>query len=81
MPEPVNNTGKSEAWKRRRRSESEDHFQSQPPPQRTMTNGIRIADPNSLGILGAGPSDKRFVSEKPFRTQPGAFPSSQGFSS
>ncbi|KAL2973168.1 hypothetical protein AAZX31_14G032700 [Glycine max] len=81
MPEPVDNTGKSEAWKRRRRTESDNHFQGQPPPQRTLSNGIRITDPNSLGILGAGPSDKRFASEKPYRTQPGGFPSRQGFSS
>ncbi|XP_045831703.1 protein CHROMATIN REMODELING 5 [Trifolium pratense] len=69
-----NNSGKSEAWKRRRRSESDDHFQGQPPPQRITSNGIRVTDPNSLGILGAGPSDKRLVSEKPFRTQPGGVP-------
>ncbi|KAE9606295.1 putative DNA helicase chromatin remodeling SNF2 family [Lupinus albus] len=75
MSEPVNNTGKSEAWKRRRRSESVDQFQGQSPPQRTMSNGIRISDPSAQGILGAGPSDKRFVSEKPYRTQPGGFPS------
>ncbi|XP_061342770.1 protein CHROMATIN REMODELING 5-like isoform X2 [Gastrolobium bilobum] len=81
MPEPVNNVGKSEAWKRRKRTESDDHFLGQPPPQRTMSNGIRTTDPNSLGILGAGPLDKRFVSEKPHRTQPGGFPSRQGFSS
>ncbi|XP_025665762.1 protein CHROMATIN REMODELING 5 isoform X1 [Arachis hypogaea] len=82
MPEPVNSTGKSEAWKRRRRAESEDHFQGQPPPQRTMSNGIRVTDPSALGILGAGPSDKRFAGEKPFRAQPGGgFPSRQGFSS
>ena len=64
-----------------RRTESDNHFQGQPPPQRTLSNGIRITDPNSLGILGAGPSDKRFASEKPYRTQPGGFPSRQGFSS
>ncbi|KAK7276699.1 hypothetical protein RIF29_17844 [Crotalaria pallida] len=80
MSEPVNNTGKSEAWKRRRRAESVDQFQG-PPPQRSMSNGIRISDPSEQGILGAGPSDKRFVSEKPFKTQPGGFPSKQGFSS
>ncbi|KAK7304940.1 hypothetical protein VNO77_42834 [Canavalia gladiata] len=67
MSEPINNTDMSEAWKRRRRAESNDHLQGQLPPQRTMSNGIRITDPNSLGILGAGPSDKRFVSEKPFK--------------
>lgn len=81
MPEPDNNTGKSEAWKRRRRAESDDHIQGQPPPQRTINNGIRITDPNSLGILGAGPSDRRFVKEKPYGTQPGGLPSKQGFSS
>ena len=81
MPEPVSNTGKSEAWKRRRRAQNDGNVQGQPPPQRPMSNGIRISDPNSLGILGAGPSDKRFVSEKPYRTRPGGFPSRQGFSS
>ncbi|KAK7300222.1 hypothetical protein RJT34_11062 [Clitoria ternatea] len=81
MPESVNNTGKSEAWKRRKRAENDDHFQGQLPPQRTVSNGTRITDPNSLGILGAGPSDKRFVSEKPYRTQPGGFPSRPGFPS
>ncbi|KAK8466942.1 hypothetical protein PHAVU_008G199800 [Phaseolus vulgaris] len=81
MPEAVDNSGKSEAWKRRRRAESDNQFQGQPPPQRTASNGLRITDPNSLGILGAGPSDKRFANEKPYRTQPGGFPSRQGFSS
>ncbi|OIW16296.1 hypothetical protein TanjilG_19012 [Lupinus angustifolius] len=80
MSEPVNNTGKSEAWKQRR-AESVDQLQSHPPPQRTTSNGIRISDPSAQGILGAGPSDKRFVGEKPYRTQPGGFPSKQGFSS
>ncbi|OIW02825.1 hypothetical protein TanjilG_29601 [Lupinus angustifolius] len=81
MSEPVNNTGKSEAWKRRRRAESVDQFQGQSPPQRTMSNGIRISDASAQGILGAGPSGKRFVSEKPYRTQPGGFPSKQGSTS
>ncbi|XP_061347775.1 protein CHROMATIN REMODELING 5-like [Gastrolobium bilobum] len=81
MPESSNNTGMSEAWKRRRRAENDDYFQGQPPPQRTMGNGIQSMDPNSLGILGAGPSDRRFVSEKPFKTRAGGFPSRQGFSS
>lgn len=80
LPESVSsNTGKSEAWKRRRRAESEDHFQV--PPQRSTSSGVQITDPNSLGILGAGPSDKRFVSEKPYRTQPGGVPLRQSFSS
>ena len=78
MPEPVHNTGKSEAWKRRRR-EGDSHFQGQPPSQRAMDNGVQTSDPNSLGILGAGPSDRRFVSEKPFRTRPSGAPPRQGF--
>lgn len=81
MAEPVPNTGKFESWKRRRRVEGDGHFQGQPPPQRTMGNGVQISDPNSLGILGAGPSDRRFVSDKPYRTRPGGVPSKQGFSS
>ncbi|TKY46707.1 CHROMATIN REMODELING 5 [Spatholobus suberectus] len=71
MSEPINNTGMSEVWKRRRKAENNGQL----PPQRTMSNGISILDPNSLGILGAGPSDQRFVSEKPFKTRPSGFPS------
>ncbi|XP_054799875.1 protein CHROMATIN REMODELING 5 isoform X2 [Prosopis cineraria] len=81
MPEPIHSTGKSEAWKRRRRGEGDGHFQGQPPSQRAMGNGIQTSDPNSLGILGAGPSDRRLVSEKPYRTRPGGAPPRQGFSS
>ncbi|KAI4308165.1 hypothetical protein L6164_031267 [Bauhinia variegata] len=81
-PAPFNHTGKSEAWKRRRRADSDGNFQGALSPQRTMNNGVRISDPNSLGILGAGPSDKRFVSEKPpYRTRPSGFPNRQGFNS
>ncbi|KHN28522.1 hypothetical protein glysoja_029349 [Glycine soja] len=76
MPEQINITDMSEPWKRRR-AESNVHFQGQLPAQRTIGNGIPITDPNSLGILGTGPSDQRLVSEKPFKTRP----SRQGFSS
>ncbi|MCI17515.1 chromodomain-helicase-DNA-binding protein 2-like [Trifolium medium] len=80
MPGQVNDTGMSEAWKRRR-AENNGHFQSHPPPQRATSNGIRPLDPNSMGILGAGPSGKCLSGEKPFKTQPGGFPSRQEFSS
>ncbi|KAA8544555.1 hypothetical protein F0562_022586 [Nyssa sinensis] len=50
-------TGKFEAWKRRRRAEAETQSHIQPPYQRPMNNGIRIPEPNSMGILGSGPSD------------------------
>ncbi|KAG5138276.1 hypothetical protein JHK82_023007 [Glycine max] len=68
-------TDMSQSWKRR--VESNVHFQGQLPPQRTIGKDIPIMDPNSVGILGAGPSDQRSVSEKHFRT----LPSRQGFSS
>lgn len=75
-------TGKFEAWKRRRRAETDNHIQVQPPTLRPMSNGARVADPNSLGILGAGPSDNRHLGgEKPFRMRQTGFPPRQGFSS
>ena len=56
---------KFEAWKRRRRVDI--HPQLQPLTQRPMNNGTRVIDPNTLGILGAGPSDKRLVNnERPY---------------
>ena len=66
---------KFEAWKRRRRVEVDIHPQLQPPTQRPMNNGTRVIDPNSLGILGAGPSDKRLVNnERPYRMRQTGFP-------
>ncbi|KAB2012900.1 hypothetical protein ES319_D09G122000v1 [Gossypium barbadense] len=59
---------KFEAWKRRRRAEGDIHPQLQPSAQRPTNNGIQLVDPNSLGILGAGPSDKCLVNnERPYR--------------
>ncbi|XP_039054368.1 protein CHROMATIN REMODELING 5-like [Hibiscus syriacus] len=55
---------KFEAWKRRQRAEVDIHAQLQPSTQRPMDNGNRVVDPNSLGILGAGPSDKSLVSNE-----------------
>ncbi|CAH9070585.1 unnamed protein product [Cuscuta europaea] len=66
-------TEKFEAWKRRKRAES---------------NGVRIPEPNSSsGILGAPPSDnnnKLFNnngSRPPFKINQSSFPQRQGFSS
>ncbi|CAN1170496.1 Protein CHROMATIN REMODELING 5 [Linum perenne] len=67
-------TGKFEAWKRRRRAEAEIPFQThtlpqpQPPTARLMNNNTnRVVDPSSLGILGAAPSDTRqFSNGRPF---------------
>ncbi|OMO51280.1 SNF2-related protein [Corchorus capsularis] len=76
---------KFEAWKQRRRAEADNIYpQLQPPSQRpmNMNNGNRVIDPNSMGILGAGPSDKRLVNnERPHRTRPAGFPQRQGFPS
>ncbi|WRX32708.1 SNF2 [Theobroma cacao] len=75
-------TAKFEAWKRRRRAEADIHPQLQPPTQRPMSNGSRVIDPNSLGILGAGPPDKRLVNnERPYRMRQTGFPQRQGFPS
>lgn len=76
---------KFEAWKRRRRSES-DSPQTlppiQPPYQRPSTNGARIPDPNSSGILGAAPCDsKHFSNSRPYKANQAGFPPRNSFSS
>uniref|UniRef100_A0A5B6ZCF4 Protein CHROMATIN REMODELING 5 n=1 Tax=Davidia involucrata TaxID=16924 RepID=A0A5B6ZCF4_DAVIN len=74
-------TGKFEAWKRRKRAEADTHSQIQPPYQRPMNNGTHIPEPNSMGILGSGPSDNRhFGNERPYRVRQTGFPPRQGFS-
>ncbi|KAI7983583.1 Protein CHROMATIN REMODELING 5 [Camellia lanceoleosa] len=73
-------TGKFEAWKRRRRAEADIHSQVQPPHQRAMSNGTRNPDPNSSGILGSGPSDNRkFANERPYKMRQTGFPPRQGY--
>nr|GLL31599.1 protein CHROMATIN REMODELING 5 isoform X2 [Ipomoea trifida] len=67
-------TEKFEAWKRRKRAESDAHSQFQ---QRPITNGVRVPEPNSSsGILGAAPNNGR-----PFRMHQSGFSQRQGFSS
>ncbi|XP_068658521.1 protein CHROMATIN REMODELING 5-like isoform X2 [Aristolochia californica] len=61
-------TGKSEAWKRRRREHMDGHPQS-------LSNGSRIHDPNSAGILGRSPADSRHhTNERLNRTRQARFP-------
>ncbi|KAJ8751171.1 hypothetical protein K2173_016352 [Erythroxylum novogranatense] len=83
VSEPIHkgqDTGKFEAWKRRRRADTDTASQVQ--TLRPMINGARVTDPNSLGILGAGPSDsRRFAKERPFRMRQTGFPPRQNFSS
>lgn len=80
-------TAKFEAWKRRRRAETDNRAQFQPPHHNNrpnMTNNsTSLPDPNSLGILGSGPSDNRrfFGNERPYRMRQPGFSQKQGFSS
>ncbi|KAI3414656.1 uncharacterized protein J3R85_016074 [Psidium guajava] len=84
MPEMANKVHdpvKFEAWKRRRRPETDAYSPGQPPIQQ-MTNGSRLVDPNSLGILGAAPSDgRRFANKRPYRMHQSSFPQRPDFSS
>ncbi|XP_031277170.1 protein CHROMATIN REMODELING 5 [Pistacia vera] len=85
MAEPIHkgiDTKKFEAWKRRRRAEAETFPPAQPILQRPIGNGTRVSDPNSLGILGAAPTDgRRFGNERPYRMRQAGFPHRQGFPS
>lgn len=80
-------TAKFEAWKRRRRAETDNRAQFQPPHHNNrpnMTNNsTSLPDPNTLGILGSGPSDNRrlFGNERPYRMRQPGFSQKQGFSS
>ncbi|MQL97738.1 hypothetical protein Taro_030434 [Colocasia esculenta] len=73
--------GKSEAWKRRRRTDMDMHQPVQPPyPHTTNSNGNRLPEPsNFAGILGSGPPEvRRFGSERLNRAQPGRYPPRTG---
>ncbi|KAE8710591.1 Protein CHROMATIN REMODELING 5 [Hibiscus syriacus] len=73
---------KFEAWKRWRAETGSHHQIQQGPTQRPPNSGTRVVDPNSLGILGAGPSDKLLVNtERPFQRRQTGFPQRQGFPS
>lgn len=73
-------TAKSEAWKRRRRGETDSNLPIQASSQRIISNGTRLTDPSSLGILGAGPPDnKRVVNERPYRMRQAGLAQKQGF--
>ncbi|XP_077218818.1 protein CHROMATIN REMODELING 5-like isoform X2 [Tasmannia lanceolata] len=72
-------TGKSEAWKRRRRADIDNQLQPQPPYQEPLNNGNRLHEPNYSGILGWGPSDNRhFNTERLNRTHQPRFSAPQG---
>ncbi|VAH27010.1 unnamed protein product [Triticum turgidum subsp. durum] len=85
-PEPLNNgenTGNSEAWKRRRRADQDNQFDTQtmyqPPP--FMANGNRSQESSSsAGILGWGPVEmRRYGTERSKRgVHPSRFPAGHG---
>ncbi|ONM60414.1 Protein CHROMATIN REMODELING 5 [Zea mays] len=75
-------SGSSEAWKRRRRADPDNQFDTQPlyqPP--IMTNGNRLQESSSsAGILGWGPVEmRRYGNERPKRgVHPSHFPTGHG---
>ncbi|ONM25935.1 Protein CHROMATIN REMODELING 5 [Zea mays] len=75
-------SGSSEAWKRRRRADTDNQFDTQPlcqPP--IMTNGNRLQESSSsAGILGWGPVEiRRYGNERPKRAvHPSHFPTGHG---
>ncbi|XP_077251792.1 protein CHROMATIN REMODELING 5-like isoform X2 [Tasmannia lanceolata] len=72
-------TGKSEAWKRRRRADMDNHLQAQPPYQQSVSNGNQLHEQNSSGILGWGPTENKYFShDRPNRTHQPHFPAAQG---
>ncbi|KAF8679029.1 hypothetical protein HU200_045782 [Digitaria exilis] len=77
------NSGSSEAWKRRRRADSDNQYETQPlyQPPPMMTNGNRLQESSSsAGILGWGPAEmRRYGNERPKRSvHPSHFPAGHG---
>ncbi|CAL5084492.1 unnamed protein product [Urochloa decumbens] len=77
------NSGSSEAWKRRRRADPDNQFDTQPSyqPPPMMTNGNRLQESSSsAGILGWGPVEmRRYGNERPKRgAHPSHFPAGHG---
>ncbi|GMH11458.1 hypothetical protein Nepgr_013299 [Nepenthes gracilis] len=79
----VHDTGKFEAWKRRRRSEGETYPELQASYQRPLGIGTRLPNSNAIGILGSGPSDhiRHYGNERTQKMCSVGFPPRQGFSS
>lgn len=75
-PVPKGDSGKFEAWKRRRRAETDAFLEAQGPFHRPTSNPPRLPASNSSGILGAAPTDSR-----PYKMRQGGFPPRQGFPS
>ena len=75
-------SSKFEAWKRRRRAETDAFLEAQGPFQKPLSNAPRLPASNSQGILGAAPADSRpYGNERPYKMRQGGHPQRQGFSS
>ncbi|CAN6200133.1 unnamed protein product [Urochloa humidicola] len=77
------NSASSEAWKRRRRADPDNQFDTQPSyqPPPMMTNGNRLQESSSsAGILGWAPVEmRRYGNERPKRgAHPSHFPAGHG---
>lgn len=75
-------SNKFEAWKRRRRAETDAFLEAQGPFQKPLSNAPRLPASNSQGILGAAPADSRpYGNERAYKMRQGGHPQRQGFSS
>lgn len=78
----VHDPAKFEAWKRKKRAETDAFLEAEGPFQKPLSNGPRLPASNSLGILGAAPADSRpYGNDRPFKMRQGGFQQRQGFSS
>ncbi|XP_021751483.1 protein CHROMATIN REMODELING 5-like [Chenopodium quinoa] len=78
----LHDPAKFEAWKRKKRAETDAFLEAEDPFQKPSSNGQRLPASNSLGILGAAPADSRpYNNERPYKIRPGGFQQRQGFSS
>ncbi|KAH9602190.1 hypothetical protein KSS87_018457 [Heliosperma pusillum] len=72
----IHDPAKFEAWKRRKRAETDAFLEAQGPFQRPVNNAPRLPPSKEMGILGAAPSDS-----KSFKVRQGGPQQRQGFSS
>ncbi|KNA22603.1 hypothetical protein SOVF_030950 [Spinacia oleracea] len=79
----IHDPAKFEAWKRKKRAETDAFLEAEGPFQKPSSNGPRLPASNSLGILGAAPTDSRPYSsnERPYKMRQSGLQQRQGFSS
>lgn len=77
----VHDPAKFEAWKRRKRAETDAFLEAQGPFQKPVSNGPRLPASNSLGILGAAPvppDSRPYNNDRPYKMRQGGFQQRQG---